>query len=428
MIMTDTMAQSGSDEKNRMRTGKVSQAVMDRSVLRPLRQHGAAAQGLRYGSDCGIISAAASRCAATDMQTAAGQCDAPDMQTAAGQFMSPDLVTTAAACTVGGRFDLTAGMLAEELAGRMAAAGASLQALTVTVIVPADGQEEELRKVMDELGGWAARRHVPMAGAHARVSADASAVMLSLTGIGYHYGNAPDATGFGDQSDQTRAVTAPEDQRDQTRAVTAPGDHDHHGRIPNEIRPGQDIVMAGYAGYAGTSVLVRDGRRQLRERFGASFLDQAGSFMSASGAVERMASVGVRCNASAMKIVGEGGVFGALWEMAESANGGAGTGFSLMLRRIPIRQETIEVCEYFGLNPYVLYGQGALLAAVDDGKEFCRAAAEAGIRAEIIGKSTGEKARILVNGDETRYLDRPAQDALETGKLQTGEGCIEISH
>ena len=44
-----------------------------------------------------------------------------------------------------------------------------------------------------------------------------------------------------------------------------------------------------------------------------------------------------------MHDVTEGGIFGALWEMAEAS----GVGLEIDLKKIPIRQETVEVCEFF---------------------------------------------------------------------------------
>ena len=42
-------------------------------------------------------------------------------------------------------------------------------------------------------------------------------------------------------------------------------------------------------------------------------------------------------------------------------------GFEVDLYRIPVRQETIEVCERYELNPYRLLSSGCVLAAADNG-------------------------------------------------------------
>ena len=57
----------------------------------------------------------------------------------------------------------------------------------------------------------------------------------------------------------------------------------------------------------------------------------------------------------AMHDVTEGGIYGALWELAEAS----GVGLEIDLKAIPIRQETVEVCEQFHLNPYQLISSGS---------------------------------------------------------------------
>ena len=55
--------------------------------------------------------------------------------------------------------------------------------------------------------------------------------------------------------------------------------------------------------------------------------------------------------------VREGGIFAALWEMAAAKN----VGLSVDLKNIPIRQHTIEVCEYFNLYASVRWNLASCL-------------------------------------------------------------------
>ena len=120
-----------------------------------------------------------------------------------------------------------------------------------------------------------------------------------------------------------------------------------------------------------------------------------------------------------MKDVSRGGVFAALWEFSSKLQ----CGFEADLKKIPIRQETIEICEYFDLNPYQLYGQGAILAAVPEkGGETSPEERDFLLRAgfQRIGSLTAGKARIIRNGEEIRYLERPQQDALNVLAERSG--------
>ena len=111
---------------------------------------------------------------------------------------------------------------------------------------------------------------------------------------------------------------------------------------------------------------------------------------------------------SAMHDITEGGVFGALWEMGSGSN----VGLDIDLKKIPIRQETVEVCELLGLNPYILMSSGSMMIATDDGYGLVRKLNQAGIEASVIGKATDKNERILRNGEETRYMDKPQSDEL----------------
>lgn len=125
------------------------------------------------------------------------------------------------------------------------------------------------------------------------------------------------------------------------------------------------------------------------------------------------------CGAGVMHDITEGGIFGALWEMASAA----GVGMDIDLKKIPIRQETVEICEYFGLNPYQIMSSGSMLIAADNGWGLVRELEKAGIPAAVIGTFTSGHDRIIRNGEERRYLDKPQTDELYKVMRQETETC-----
>lgn len=118
----------------------------------------------------------------------------------------------------------------------------------------------------------------------------------------------------------------------------------------------------------------------------------------------------MKSGVSGMHDVSRGGIFAALWELAEQA----GVGLEINLKNIPVRQETIEVCEVLELNPYELYGAGALLIVCDHGLEMIRQLEKENIPAAVIGKITDEKGKVVINEEERRFLDRPKSDELDS--------------
>ena len=90
----------------------------------------------------------------------------------------------------------------------------------------------------------------------------------------------------------------------------------------------------------------------------------------------------------------------------------SGVGLDVDLKAIPVKQETIEVCEYFGINPYELISSGAMLIATNDGNGLVRKLSDAGVASAIIGKTNSSNDRRIVSGDEVRFLEPPKTDAL----------------
>ena len=175
----------------------------------------------------------------------------------------------------------------------------------------------------------------------------------------------------------------------------------------SEMKPDQDLVVTKWIGLEGTAILAKEREEELRKRFPSILVHTARDFSHLLSVIEE-ARIATEHGVSAMHDITEGGIFGALWEMAS----GAGVGLEVDLKKIPIRQETVEICEYFGLNPYQLMSSGSILAASDDGYELVRKLEQAGIHAVVVGRTNGENDRILYNGEDVRYLDKPQPDEL----------------
>ncbi len=137
---------------------------------------------------------------------------------------------------------------------------------------------------------------------------------------------------------------------------------------------GLDLVIAGTAGAAGASLYLEEHRKTLRERFTDAFLDGA-KIREEELSVRKAAGI-LSEEGAIMHDISEGGAFSALYTFAE----GLGTGFSVDLYAVPILQETIEICNFFDVNPYEMLSTGAILAAVRDGKSCVGKLTDAGIR------------------------------------------------
>ena len=176
--------------------------------------------------------------------------------------------------------------------------------------------------------------------------------------------------------------------------------------------PQQDVVMTKWLGIEGTAVIADRKAKELEERYPLSIIEEAASFDRYFSVIPEAATA-VKSGASAMCVVREGGIFGALWKFAQDS----GVGLVIDLRKIPVRQETIEVCEFYDINPYKLIAGGSLLIATDNGGQLVSKLTEKGIPATVIGKTTDGNDRILQNGDEIRYLEPAREDEIYKIKL-----------
>ena len=250
----------------------------------------------------------------------------------------------------------------------VATSGAKPLGVEVCLLIPTTWNEAQLRELVKEIGGRCSELGVEILGGHTQVTRAVKNAVITVTGVGR-------------LSDETDAVT--------------------------KVQPGMDIIMTGYAGYAGTSLIVEKKMEQLLERFAQPFLAKALKYIDYLS-IQSEAAVAVKSGATAMHDVSEGGVFGALWEMASVS----GVGLDINLKKIPIRQETVEICEFFDINPYELISSGSMLMAAADGNGLVRALAAADIPAVCIGKVTEGNDRVLLSGEERRFLEPPKADEL----------------
>lgn len=175
-----------------------------------------------------------------------------------------------------------------------------------------------------------------------------------------------------------------------------------------QYKAGLDIIMTKWAGVAGTSILAGKEQEKLENRL-PSYIVENGKNLKHDISVLPESRVAMSVGVQGMHDISRGGVFSALWELAERGN----IGIEVDLKKIPMRQETIEICEVLGVNPYELYGAGSLLMVSDKGNEIIHELEKLEISATIIGKTTEENGKVLLNGEEVRFLDRPKNDSIE---------------
>lgn len=167
----------------------------------------------------------------------------------------------------------------------------------------------------------------------------------------------------------------------------------------NKVAAGMDIVMSGNAGCLGSVQLAYEHRARLYERYSRSYIDNIFKLEDML-ALKTEPDIAYECGTVYGYNVGSGGVYCALWDMADSLN----IGIDISHDHIPIVQETIEVCEFAGVNPYLIDGTGAALFITNNGQILSDRLYEEGYEAAVIGKVTDGHDRTVSHDGERRFL------------------------
>lgn len=169
---------------------------------------------------------------------------------------------------------------------------------------------------------------------------------------------------------------------------------------------GDAVVLTKGAAIEGTAILATDFRERLAGRVPDATLDAAAGFFDdvsvvADGRV-------LREYATAMHDPTEGGLVDGLVEMATAS----GTTFEIDGGAVPVREETVVLCDAMGVDPFRIFGSGALVATVPQaGVEAALAdLRDAGIEAAVVGEVSADAGVPLRIDDEA--FDGPVRDEL----------------
>jgi hydrogenase expression/formation protein HypE len=276
--------------------------------------------------------------------------------------LTSDPITTAVA---------GAGRLAVQVVcNDLAAMGAEPVGLLATLLFPAGVRPDQIARLTADIDAAAKRANVEVLGGHTEVAPGVSVPLVVMTGVG-------------------------KVRRD--RLVTAAG-----------ARPGDALVLTKAAALEGTHVLAAD----LTSRLSSvpdDLLEAARGYADELSVVPE-ARLAVELGATAMHDPTEGGVVGALWEMAEAS----GCGFRVDVSAITLREPTLAICAALGVDPLRLISSGALLIACTDGPAMVAGLRTGGVFAARVGTMVSiHDGRVLVHPDgREQVIDRLDRDEL----------------
>lgn len=342
-----------------MNTGRYSYNAVQRSILRPLKRHGGLAGGFSSNYDCALV-------------------NLED---------GDDLVTSAATVVLQPGIPLE--LVFYRVCNQIYAQYGVPRLINAVFLCPQDSEEKQTARLAEDLAKLCSEENIVTGMVTASVSSAVTEGVVSLQAAGIRDKVCEDKSG--------EAPAAPGAQN-ASAAAGVPG-----GELP---QGGSTLMMTGHVGMAGTGVLAARGERELTERYTPGFIRQGEEFLSRLSL--RKLSETLKDTGTVLFPLQEGGILGALWNFAD----GIGAGMDVDIKKLPIRQETVEISEFYNVNPYALLSDGACLIAAQRPGEVQERLAREGIRCAVIGRLTSERTRILRRDDEIRYLDKPARDEI----------------
>ncbi len=173
---------------------------------------------------------------------------------------------------------------------------------------------------------------------------------------------------------------------------------------PKGCNPGDDLLMTKCVPIEGISILAREFAELLTEHFSKDELVEAKNYLHDPGiSVLQDAQIAVSAGRiTAMHDPTEGGVSGALWELAIASGRTLVINYSV----IPVSPLAERMCNVLNIDPYSTIASGALLITVDpkDTNNVCNTLMECGIACAKIGYAEEGPPRVVKEEDGKRKL------------------------
>lgn len=321
--------------------GKISETVLKRSVLKPIKQNKLGITGASTGLDCAFFSnnGIATGYVAYENNRA---CEHAIIQ----------------ACN------------------NLWAKGVNPQAITLTISLPDSFREIKLKEIMKQACETSEKLGLKIINGHTEYVQSLLNPVISVTAVG-------------------------EIARDfSTEKVLK--------EIGSLDKKELDIVMTKWMALSGTSILATQRKEELQKKLPAYYVEDAADLNQFVCVRDEAVIASASKDTVVMHDVAGGGIFTGIWEICDELN----CGCSVELDKISVLQETIEVCEYFDINPYNLRGDGSLLIISSNGQKLVDELKSKEIMASIIGHTTDNMDRVITRDEETRFLEPGRSDEL----------------
>lgn len=251
----------------------------------------------------------------------------------------------------------------------IASSGVEPLGVMLTAMAPPGTTKEDLDYVMADANKAAASINVEIIGGHTEITNSVNRMIISATAMGKQL----------------------KDKLILTRGAEV----------------GDAVFMTKHAGLEGASIIAKDLERQLKDKIDYDIIKIAQDFVKDISVVREgilAGSIGV----NSMHDATEGGILGALWELAEAS----GVGIEVYGDSINIRRETLEICRALSIDPMKLISSGVMVMTIPEDKKdlLIDAFNGEGIELTEVGKITDKERVLIKNGVKLKLLPPDADE------------------
>lgn len=251
----------------------------------------------------------------------------------------------------------------------IASSGVEPLGVMLTAMAPPGTTKEDLDYVMADANKAAASINVEIIGGHTEITNSVNRMIISATAMGKQL----------------------KDKLILTRGAEV----------------GDAVFMTKHAGLEGASIIAKDLERQLKDKIDHDIIKIAQDFVKDISVVREgilAGSIGVH----SMHDATEGGILGALWELAEAS----GVGIEVYGDSINIRRETLEICRALSIDPMKLISSGVMVMTIPEDKKglLIDAFHGEGIELTEVGKITDKERVLIKNGEKLKLLPPDADE------------------
>ncbi|WP_276717208.1 AIR synthase family protein [Caloranaerobacter azorensis] len=252
----------------------------------------------------------------------------------------------------------------------VASNGAEPIGLLMTILAPESTKKEDIELIMKEASSVAEKLNVEIIGGHTEISSAVNKIVVSTTVIG---------------------------RQARERFVSK-----------NSIKIGDKVLLTKYAGLEGTAIIAHDLEDKLKDKLSSEMISRAKDYIEMISVVKE-GILASKKGALYMHDVTEGGVLGAIWEVANAIS----KGIKIFKEEIPLTNETKSICELLNIDPLKLISSGSMLIISSEEKtdEIISELINNGINVSLIGEVIEEGILIEDKGSVKEILP-PGSDEL----------------